>query len=58
MSAKIDGQKPAPSATNVIVGVTGPLAAARLVESDPAFAEAAAVSEWSDAQAVDLLSRR
>ena len=34
------------------------VAAAKLVESDPAFAEAAAVSEWSDAQAVELLSRR
>jgi hypothetical protein len=58
MSAEIDVQKPAPSATNVIVSVTGPLAAAKLVESDPAFAAAATVSEWSDAQAVDLLSRR
>jgi hypothetical protein len=34
------------------------VAAARLVESDPSFAEAAAVSEWADAQAVDVLSRR
>ena len=33
-------------------------AAAKLVETDPSFAEAAAVSEWADAQAVDLLSRR
>jgi hypothetical protein len=34
------------------------VAAAKLVETDPSFAEAAAVSEWADAQAVDLLSRR
>lgn len=33
------------------------VAAARLVETDPAFAEATAVSDWSDAQAADLLSR-
>jgi hypothetical protein len=32
--------------------------AAKLVESDPTFAEAAAVSDWSDAQAIELLSRR
>ena len=34
------------------------VAAAKLIEADPAFVEAAAVSKWSDAQAVDLLSRR
>jgi hypothetical protein len=34
------------------------VAAAKLVETDPSFAEAAAVSDWADAQAVDLLSRR
>jgi hypothetical protein len=32
-------------------------AAAKLIETDPAFSEYAAVSEWADAQAVDTLAR-
>jgi hypothetical protein len=45
----------------VIERLTPPAPAEREAEiaaSDPAFAEAAAVSEWSDAHAVDRLSRR
>jgi hypothetical protein len=34
------------------------VAAAQLIETDHSFAEAAAVSNWADAQAADLLSRR
>jgi hypothetical protein len=33
------------------------VAAARLLESDPDFAECREISEWTDAQAVDTLGR-
>jgi hypothetical protein len=56
--SKISVRETTPSTTNAITSIKGPVPAAKLVESDPDFAEAAAVSEWSDAQAVDLLSRR
>jgi hypothetical protein len=34
------------------------VAAVKLVENNPAFVEALDISDWIDAQAVDLLSRR